>query len=266
VLVVAQVALAVVLLSAAGLMLNSVVKLSRVRPGFDADHLLTFKVALIGSHYTTAPARVSFVSDLLARLETARGVERAGLSSIVPFAGQRGANGFEIESRPASPGETLIADQRYVSPGYFRAMNMRMLQGRPFGDTDDARAEPVLIVNKTFANRYWPNESPIDRRVRTTAGFDSGGWFRIVGVVDDVRHVSLSRDPVTEMYRPIAQTAMSNVTLVVRTASDPAAFAPAARALVQSIDPDLPIYDVGRWRIASPAHSRRHGGRCCCCW
>jgi putative ABC transport system permease protein len=243
-LVVAQVALAVVLLSAAGLMLNSVVKLSRVRPGFDADHLLTFRVALIGANYSAAPARTAFVSDLLARLQTAAGVQRAAVSSIVPFGGQRGANGFEIEGRPATPGQTLIADQRHISPGYFQTMNMRVAEGRGFLATDDARAEPVVIINRTLAKRYWPNESPIDRRLRTTAGFDSGSWFRVVGVVEDVRHVSLSRDPVTEMYRPIAQTAMSNFTVVVRTDRDPASFAPSARTGVHAIDPNLPIYDV----------------------
>ena len=243
-LVVAQVALAVVLLSAAGLMLNSVVKLSHVRPGFDADHLLTFKIALTGSNYSAAPARIAFVSDLLARLQTTAGVPRAAVSSIIPFGGQRGANGIEVEGRPAAAGQTLIADQRHISPGYFQAMNIPVRQGRGFQVTDDARGEPVAIVNRTMANRFWPNENPIDRRVRTTAGFDSGAWFRIVGVVDDVRHVSLSRDPVTEMYRPIAQTAISIFTLVVRTDREPASLAPQARATVQSIDPNLPIYDV----------------------
>ena len=243
-LVVGQVALAVVLLSAAGLMLNSVVKLSGVRPGFDADHLLTFKVALIGANYSAAPSRIAFASDLLSRLETMPGIRRAAISSIIPFGGQRGANGFEIEGRVAAPGQTLIADQRHISPGYFQTMNIPLAEGRGFLATDDARAEPVVIVNRTLAKRYWPNESPIDRRVRTSAGFDSGSWFRIVGVVEDVRHVSLSRDPVTEMYRPIAQTAMSNFTLVVRTDRDPAPLAPSARAAVQAIDPNLPIYDV----------------------
>ena len=243
-LVVAQVALAVVLLSAAGLMLNSVVKLSRVRPGFDADHLLTFKVALTGSNYSAAPARIAFVSDLLVRLQTTPGVQRAAVSSIVPFGGQRGANGLEIEGHPPAPGQALIADQRHISPGYFRAMNIAVLQGRAFQAADDARGEQVMIVNRTMANRFWPNENPIDRRVRATAGFDSGTWFRIVGVVDDVRHVSLSRDQVTEMYRPIAQTAMSIFTLVVRTDREPGSLAPSARATVQAIDPNLPIYDV----------------------
>jgi putative ABC transport system permease protein len=123
-------------------------------------------------------------------------------------------------------------------------MNVALLQGRAFLASDDARGEPVAIVNRTLANRYWPDASPIDRLVRTSAGFDSATWFRIVGVVDDVRHVSLSRDPVAEMYRPIAQTAMPIFSLVVRTDREPAALAPAARAAVQSLDPNLPIYDV----------------------
>jgi putative ABC transport system permease protein len=243
-LVIAQVALAVVLLSAAGLMLNSVVKLSHVRPGFDADHLLTFKIALSGTNYGAAPTRVAFTSDLMARLQAMPGVRHAALSSIVPFGGQRGANGFEIEGQPAAPGQTLIADQRHVSRNYLETMHIPVIEGRGFLATDDARAEPVVLVNRTMARRFWPNTSPIDHRVRTTAGFDSASWFRIVGVVEDVRHVSLSRDAVTEMYRPIAQTAMSNFTLVVRTDREPASLASSARATVQAVDPNLPIYDV----------------------
>lgn len=243
-LVVGQVALAVILLSAAGLMLNSVVKLSRVRPGFDADHLLTFRVALAGANYTAAPTRIAFASDLLSRLETTPGVRRAAISSIVPFGGQRGANGFEIEGRPPVPEPTLIADQRQVSANYLQTMNIPVVEGRGFLPSDDARSEPVALINRTLAKRYWPNENPIDRRVRTTAGFDSRSWFRIVGIVEDVRHVSLSRDAVTEMYRPLAQTAMPNFTLVVRSERDPAALAPAARAAVQALDPNLPIYDL----------------------
>ena len=243
-LVIAQVALAVVLLSAAGLMLDSVVKLSRVRPGFDAEHLLTFKVALTGSNYAAAPSRVAFASDLLRRLESAPGVRHAALSSVIPFGGTRSANAFAIEGRPRKAGELQIADQRYVSPNYFETMNIPLVAGRPFQEADDSRAELVTIVNRTMAKQYWPNEDPIDRRVRTGAGFDSGAWYRVVGVVDDVRHVSLTRDPVVEMYRPIAQTAAPIFTLVVRTGGEPAPFAPSARAAVQAIDPNLPIYDV----------------------
>jgi putative ABC transport system permease protein len=243
-LVIAQVALAVILLSAAGLMLNSVVKLSRVRPGFDADHLLTFKVALTGLNYQSAPSRVNFASDLLARLEAQPGVRHAALSSVVPFGGTRNGNAFVIEGRTRKPSELHIADQRHVSPNYFQTMNIPLAKGRLFQASDDSRGEPVVIINRTMAKQYWPNEDPIDRRVRTGGGFDSGVWFRIVGVVEDVRHVALTRDPVSEMYRPIAQTATPLFTIVVRTDGDPSALTPSLRAAVQAIDPNLPIYDV----------------------
>ena len=243
-LVIAQVALAVVLLSAAGLMLNSVIRLSQVRPGFDADHLLTFKVALTGSNYAAPSSRVAFAADLLGRLKAMPRVRHAALSSVIPFGGTRDGNAFTIGDRPRKPGELQIADQRHVSPNYFETMNIPLVQGRLFEATDDSRGELVVIINRTMARQYWPNENPIDRHVRTGAGFDSGIWFRIVGVVEDVRHVSLTRDPVTEMYRPIAQTAAPIFTLVVRTDREPASFAPPARAAVQAIDPNLPIYDV----------------------
>ena len=241
-LVIAQVALAVVLLSAAGLMLNSVVKLSRVRPGFDADHVLTFKVALTGSNYDAAPSRVALASGLLARLGAIPGVRHAAISTVVPFGGGRNANSFTIEGRPRKPGELQIADQRHVSPNYFQTMNIPLVSGRRFQDTDDSRAEAVVIINRSLAKQYWPAEDPINRRVRV--GLEPNAWLRIIGIVEDVRHVSLTRDAVTEMYRPIAQTAAPLFTLAIRTEGDPAALTPAARAAVQAIDPNLPIYDV----------------------
>ena len=241
-LVIAQVALAVVLLSAAGLMVSSVVKLSRVRPGFDADHLLTFKLALAGSTYDAAPSRIAFTANLLARLEAIPGVRHASIATMVPFGGARGANSFSIEGRPRKPGELQIADQREVSPNYFQTMNMPLVEGRLFQMTDDSRGEPVVIINRTLAKQYWPNGDAIDRRVRV--GLDPNPWLRIVGIVEDVRHVSLTRDAVTEMYRPIAQTAAPLFTLAIRTSGDPAALTPAARAAVHAIDPNLPIYDV----------------------
>jgi putative ABC transport system permease protein len=241
-LVIAQVALAVVLLSAAALMLNSVGRLSHVRPGFDADHLLTFRVALTGSNYATEPSRVAFVSDLLSRLGSMPGVRRAAVITALPFGGARSANSFTIEGRPRKAGELQIADQRHVSANYFQTMNIPLVKGRLFQGTDDSRGEQVVIINRTMARQYWPNEDSIDRRVRV--GLEPNAWLRIVGVVEDVRHVSLTRDAVTEMYRPIAQTATPVFTLAIRSDGDPAALTPSARAAVQGIDPNLPIYDV----------------------
>jgi putative ABC transport system permease protein len=245
ILVVAQVTLAVVLLAAAGLMLTSVRKLSRVSPGFNAEHVLTFKLALTGSNYASSEARVAFTTDLLQRLQETAGVRSAAVTSQIPFGGTRGATSVAIEGRPRPSGEpSIIIDQRHVTPGYFQTMGVPVLKGRGLGAADDRRAEPVTVINRTMAERYWPNASPIDRRVRATTGFDSAAWIRIVGVVEDVRHMSLSRDGVPEMYRPYAQAAMPTFNVVVRTVGEPSTLAPAARASVLAIDPGLPLYDV----------------------
>ena len=245
VLVVAQVALAVVLLAAAGLMLTSVAKLSRVTPGFDADRVLTFRLAMTGANYTPASSRVAFVSDLLQRIASGPGVRGAAITSAIPFGGVRGANGVEIEGQPRARGEAgIIVDQRYVSTGYFQTMRIPLLAGRVFSSSDDSRAERVTVINRAMAEQYWPAGSPIDHRLRLGGGFDSQTWFRIVGVVDDVRHISLSRGPVPEMYHPYAQAAVSTFGVVIKTAGEPASAAPLARAAVLAIDPNLPIYDI----------------------
>jgi putative ABC transport system permease protein len=123
-------------------------------------------------------------------------------------------------------------------------MGIPLLSGRLLTDDDNARSERAILINRTMAQRRFPHENPIDRRVRLTGGFDAGNWFRIVGVVDDVRHLALNREPVEEMYHPIAQTAVPGFTIVVRTAGDPAAMAAPARAAVRAVDPNLPIYEV----------------------
>jgi putative ABC transport system permease protein len=259
-LVIAQVALAVILLSAAGLMLNSVVKLSRVQPGFDTDRLLTFRVALTGSNCDFAPARVAFAFDLLGRLTRHRACTPR--SSVIRFGAPATAPRSTSKAASEAGGAADRRSASWVSPNYFETMNIPLVKGRRFQASDDSRGELVVIINRTMAKQYWPNEDPINRRVRT--GLDPNIWFRIVGVVEDVRHVSLTRDPGTEMYRPIAQTAAPVFTLVVRTAGDPSAIAPTARAAVQAIDPNLPIYDVRT--MEERIGGSRTAARCCCCW
>ena len=243
-LVVAQVALAVILLSAAGLMLNTFGRLSRVNPGFAADHVLTFRVALLGERYAAAPPRVGFVSDMLARLAAVPGVRSAAVTSVVPFGGVRNATVIEVEGRQEAAGSRSIIDQRYVSPGYFDTMKIPLVSGRMLTDRDDARSERVTLINRMMARQYFPDQNPVGLRVRGTAGFNSGYWIRIVGVVDDVRHIALTRDAVAEMYHPIAQTAVPNFTVAIRTAGDPASVLPAARGVVRAIDSTLPVYEI----------------------
>src|SRR5262249_56159373 len=123
-------------------------------------------------------------------------------------------------------------------------MKIPLISGRVLTSADDSRSEHVTVINRTMARQYFPNDNPVDRRVRITAGFNSGYWIRIIGVVDDVRHIALSRDAVAEMYHPIAQTALPVFTIAIRTSSDPAAMVPAARATIRGADPSLPLSDT----------------------
>jgi len=243
-LVVAQIALAVLLMSTAGLLLHSVVRLSHVDSGFDATGVLTFRLSLTGSAYSDGPARTVFVRQLVDRLSATPGFQRVGLTSNIPFGGSRGANGVEIEGRPVARGESIIVDQRYVTPGYFQAMRIPLADGRPLDSTDDERAEPVVVINRAMADRYFSNSRAIDQRVRVPVGSGSASWRRIVGVVENVRHISLDRDPVPEMYHPYAQAPVATFTVVARTTGDPAEGIRPAREALHAADPTLPMYDV----------------------
>jgi putative ABC transport system permease protein len=239
-----QIALAVVLLSAAGLMLRSYAQLSAVRPGFTADRLLTFRLALPDGAYQSLEKRAAFAGALLEKLRSAAGISAAAINSGIPFGGSRGANGLEIEGRPARTGELLIADQRHVTPGYFQAMNIPILVGRDFTARDDQRSEAVALVNREMARTFWGSADPVNARVKVSAGPDSSAWIRIVGVVGDVRHVALNRPPVAEMYRPYAQMPVANFTVVAKTGGEPAAAGRLIRTAVEAIDRELPIYDM----------------------
>jgi len=244
VLVIAQIAFAVVLLAVAGLLMASFARLSRVTPGFDAAQVLSFRISLSDSGYADPGSRIAFTRALMERLQAAPGVARAAVNSTIPFGGTRGANGVEIQGRPRIPGESLIIDQRHITPGYFAVMGIPLLKGRLLQDSDDEQGEPVVVVNRRMAEMYWRDRNPIDARVRVTAGVNEGVWFRIVGVVENVRHVSLSQEPVPEMYYPYPKAPVGTFTAVVRTAGEPASTAPAVLATLKRLDPRLPVYDV----------------------
>jgi putative ABC transport system permease protein len=243
-LVVTQIAFAMVLLAVAGLLMSSFARLSGVTPGFDAAQVLSFRISLIDSGYVEPGSRIAFTRELVRRLPAAPGIALAAVNSTIPFGGTRGANGVEIQGRPRLPGESLIVDQRHVTSGYFGAMGIPVLRGRSLQESDDEQAEPVVVINRRMAEMYWKGRSPIDSRVRVTAGLNEGVWFRIVGVVENVRHVSLSRDPVPEMYYAYAQAPVGAFTAVVRTSADPASIVPTVLATLKGLDPHLPVYDV----------------------
>ena len=243
-LVASQIALAVLLLTIGGLLIKSYARLSVVSPGFDARNVLTFRIALPEGSYGSAAQRASFAAALLDGIRPRPGNLSAAVNSRLPFGGSRGANGIEIEGRPALPGQLRIVDQREVTSDYFSVMNIPVVAGRTFTERDDGRSEPVAIVNRAMARRMWGGDSPIEGRVRVVAGDEQSGWLRVVGIVDDVRHISLGREPVPEMYRPFAQMPTPSFAVVLRTAADAVSAAPGIREAVLALDPRLPIYDV----------------------
>jgi putative ABC transport system permease protein len=258
-LVAAQVALAVMLLAAAGLLVKSFAKLNGVSPGFDAPGVLTFRLSLPVESYRTREQRAAFGRELIAGLEMSPGVRSVAINTRLPFGGSRGANSVEVEGKPPAPGELRIVDQREITPDYFRTMNIHGLRGRQFTAQDDARAEPVVIVNRAMAERMWGRDDPIDKRIRVAAGDDASGWLRVVGVVDDVHHIDLARDPVPEMYRPFAQMPEPDFMVAIRSTGDATSVAAAAHTVVQTLDGRLPIYDVRTMeaRIASSVAQSR---------
>ncbi len=244
-LVVSEVALALLLLAGAGLMLRSFIRLMSVDPGFDPQNVLTVAIGLPQSKYRP-PQRAAFFQQLLERLRALPGVRSVGAVFPPLGAGEAGA-GFSIEGRPpAAPGEPRLAAPRWVSPDYFKAMKIQLLKGRVFTESDSMDTLPVIIINEAMARQYWPNEDPIGRRVSSTDDNlwrDKPLWREIVGVVKDVRYTALDTEARAQMYTPFTQVPpfFSGRTLVARTDGDPLSFVAAVRGQVQAIDKDQPI-------------------------
>jgi predicted permease len=244
-LVVAEVALALVLLFGAGLTLRSFARLAAVDPGFaERERLLFANVFLPEARYGE-PVRIeAFYRDLLERLNATPGVERAEAVLAVPldYVGIDFDLPVEVPGRPApEPGAAPQADYRVATPGYFDALGVPLLRGRAFEERDRAGAPRVMVVNETFAERFFPGEDPLGE----TVSIPIGGPHEVIGVIGDLRHRGLTAEPRPETFVPFAQQpSFGGMVVVVRTAGDPAAFAPVLQQTVSSIDPEQPIYQV----------------------
>ena len=245
-LVVAEVALALVLLSAAGLLIKSFARLQNVEPGFNPRDALTFEISLPKMQYPDGAAIVHFNNEAQRRIAALPGVQATGFSTILPLAGTNSDWSFAIESRPSndknpSPDE----EKRQISPDYFRALETPLIKGRFFTDADNADAPPVIIVNQAFAKKFWPNEDALGKRIT----FDDDPkknpkWITVVGVVGDIRHFGLDIEPKPEMYVPFAQTPYFTTIYVVRSSKDLRGLLPAIRREIQVIDPAVPVGNV----------------------
>jgi predicted permease len=262
VLVVAEIALSVVLLTGAGLMLKSFLQLRAVDTGFSTEGVLTATVDLPAESYATSAEIRGFYEDVLARLQALDSVQSAGTVNWLPFGDMTISGDFGLEGRTTPRGFNV--DKPAVSADYFRAMGIRLQAGRAFTAADGPSAAPVAIVSRFAAESFWPGEDPIGQRLTL---WRSQPWMTVVGVVDDVRQYTLMQDRSRAVYQPYGQVGgglfLRRVTVVVRTTADLAAVGPAIRTAFRGADRNLPapsvvpMDDIVFAQVASPAFQAR---------
>lgn len=246
VLVVAELAIAVVLLVGAGLLIQSLWRLRNVNSGLETQNVLTFNVGLPEIKYNSERQSQFFV-DLKGRLESLPGVQSASTIYPLPLSGERFGISFEIEGRPMAPKDHPVGDFFFTGVGYFRAMGIPLIKGRDFDDRDKHGSTPVVIITETLARQYFPNEDPIGKRIRpgiSTWEDDDSTMSEIVGVVGDVRNRTLNTEPKPAYYVPQTQVPWSQMVGVVRTAIEPRSLISGVTKEVAAMDPDIPLFGV----------------------
>ena len=247
-LVIAESALAFVLLIGAGLMIDSFWRLLKSNPGFNPDHLLTLQIKLANdakdSKYRDGTNQAAAFQQFLNRVEEVPGVRAAGLTEIVPLSQQDMSMGSFVirEMAPPPPGEKFAADLRRVSASYFSAMGTPLLRGRAFTDHDNIDGRDVIVVDETLARRYFPNQDPIGKHIHITDFTHRGR--EIVGVVAGVRDTGYDKQPRPTIYFPFLQVPAQTMSMVVRTSAPPDAILPAIKNAIWSVDKDQPIFNV----------------------
>lgn len=246
-LVVAQMALALVLLIGSGLMFRSFDALRSVDPGFDQEGIMIARVTVPGTEIDGWEGTDAFFRQLGERLRAVPGVEAVGYAQGTPLvSGASAYFSIESEDHPRGPDDLpVFAMNNAVSPGFAEALGLRILEGRPFQDGDDALGARAIMVNRTFAEMWWPGESPIGRRLRL--GYEGEDWYNIVAVVADAHYESLESAPAEMVYWPMVQGPAESpsiaraVDVVVRTGGDPAQLVPVLRREVQALNPRIPV-------------------------
>jgi putative ABC transport system permease protein len=245
-LVVSELAVAVVLLVVAGLLIQSLWRLRNVNSGLQPQNVLTFNAALPEIKYKS-DRQSQFFIDLKSRLESTPGVQSASTIDPLPLSGERFVISFEIEGRPMAPKDHPSADFFTTGVGYFRTMGIPVIKGRDFDDRDKHGSTPVVIVTETFVRQFFPNEDPIGKRIKPgISSFDGEDTMmrEIVGVVGDVRNRTLSTESKPAYYVPQTQVPFSQMVAVVKTTAEPRSFIPAATKEVAALDADVPLFGV----------------------
>ena len=248
ILVVTEIALALVLLASAGLLLKSLLVMRSTAPGFRAENLLTVDFWLPQSRFAKTTQRLAFFRDVLGRVQTLPGVSSAALVADLPLGGGEDGLGFHIVGRPdPSPGHSFSAGFNIASPGYFRTMEIPVHAGREFTAADGPGTPGVIVINETAARRFWPGENPIGRQITMPVDSDfannTPSVLIVVGVTGDVRHMGLGTEPRAEIFLDDMQPtpAWPWLVLIARTTVDPMALAGTIKGIATSVDPHVPV-------------------------
>jgi putative ABC transport system permease protein len=258
VLVVSEIALAVVLLASAGLLVRSFIRLQQVERGFNPDNVLSMVVRLPFARYPEDAQLVQFFNQSMDRMRNLPGVRSAGMVNFLPLYGGLGSStGFKIIGRPEPPpGQGPSCDVRVVDAGYFPTLGIPILRGRNFSDAEQREAKRVILINEALARKHFPNEDPIGQRL-DVAMFETPVVTEIVGVVGNVRYDSLIDEAPEAVYFTHPDLSYPFMTLVLRTDGDPRAIAPAVQREIRALDPNQPVSDVRTMdQVMSEAVSR----------
>jgi predicted permease len=249
-LVIAEISLTLILLIVAGLMIRSILAMRTIEPGFDPNNLLTARVTLPERDYTSEQQRRDFFTRAMAQVAAQPGIEFAGAIDALPLIGGGGGptRHIAVEGQTPDPtGRQHWARIDIATPDYFKAVGIPLLLGRPFSTQDSTNERPVALIGRAMAQRYWPDEYPIGKRIRIEES-PNDAWISIVGIVGDVRDDYVDAPPAPRIYLPYAQHPAREMSLVIRAAGEPLNVVPAVRNAVGMIDRNLPIYEVHSMR------------------
>jgi len=260
VLVVSEIALALVLLVCAGLLIRSVMRLRDMSPGFNPSHLLTMNVPLPLSRYPQRDSWVAFYRQAVDRVETLPGVQSAGFTSILPFGSNFDGRSLAVEDHPVPRGQEMSVDLYIVTPGYLQTMSIPLRQGRAFTEQDTEQTPMVALINETMARQLWPHESPLGKRIKFPGSEKNPQpWRTVIGVMSNVKQSGLDKEAQMQIYLPEAQYPTSGMTLVVRASVDPNSLIAAVSHEIHAADRDLAIDSIATMEqlLASSISLRR---------
>jgi putative ABC transport system permease protein len=246
-LVVAEISLSLVLLVGAGLLVKNFTALISVNERYRPESLLTLNLSLPELQYNARPGRVTFHEQVLQRVSTIPNVQSAAMVTSVPYSngGGAGTRAFSIEGLPAKDrGEARNAIVQTISPSYLDLMQITLREGRELTDSDAEGTQPVAVISRSLARRYFPDEKPLGRKLKVGQADDSSPWLTIVGIVDDVHYSWINKDDIPTIYRSYRQSPPFYASLVLRTGGDPLSLVPAVRGQIAAVDPDLSLFNI----------------------